>query len=487
MLMRGMQHPNILTIEDVFDLPDGRVCIKMPVVEGGSLADKVVAGGQPEAAVLRWGEQALDALVHLHAAGIVHRDIKPANILLTVDDVILVTDFGVALRESEARLTRAAESLGTSAYMAPEQARAGGKISGKADVYALALVLHELRTGETRGSVAGKGIAGPLGKLLQRMGRADVDERMDAVQALSALRALGARAPVPVEATTGPVAPTVASPNSNQEAPAASGPTAPPAGRSAARFGLWAAGVCVAGLAGWLALRGPTCSWDGAVATGPLAACVAHGATLPKAEGLALQAALCARDAAIAPTTVLPLCTAAAEALALGKEVELDAAAAVRLRDLACTAGDPLSCRSAGAAWSTGTSVSKDMAAAARAWSAGCALKDAASCRGMGVLLLNGWGVEQDAARGLTLLDAACTGGDAKGCFQLAQELESTDERPRIATLYGKACELGDKVGCMNLGVMTIRGDGVPVDVAAGEALRARACGPELKEACSPL
>jgi serine/threonine-protein kinase len=123
----------------------------MPYVSGESLRDRLERETQlaVEDAV-RIAREALGALESAHKHGVVHRDIKPENILLH-EDQALVADFGIALAVSAAggpRMTQTGLSLGTPAYMAPEQAMGERVIDGRADIYALGAVLYEMLVGE---------------------------------------------------------------------------------------------------------------------------------------------------------------------------------------------------------------------------------------------------------------------------------------------------------------------------------------------------
>ncbi len=134
----------------------------------GSLHDQVRQHGVPEEKVRGWAEDALEALAWIHHLDIVHRDIKPSNFLLDEEGHACLTDFGIAVAADDRRLTRTLEQMGTLAYMAPEQ-RTQRDVSGKADVYSLAMVLHELRTGE-QPKAPGLNIGGSFGQLLRQMG-----------------------------------------------------------------------------------------------------------------------------------------------------------------------------------------------------------------------------------------------------------------------------------------------------------------------------
>ena len=100
---------------------------------------------------MRWLDEAAAALDVAHARGIVHRDVKPANLLLAADETIRVSDFGIARAASHDTLTAAGTVLGSSGYMAPEQAR-GEPATAASDRYALACVAFELSPAVGRSS-----------------------------------------------------------------------------------------------------------------------------------------------------------------------------------------------------------------------------------------------------------------------------------------------------------------------------------------------
>jgi eukaryotic-like serine/threonine-protein kinase len=150
-LTANLQHPHILPLHDSGEA-DGTVFYVMPYVEGESLRDRLMREKQlPVDDAVRIASEVADALEHAHAHGIIHRDIKPENILLYGGHA-LVADFGIALAASKSdgatRMTETGMSLGTPAYMAPEQAMGEREISPKADIYALGATLYEMLSGE---------------------------------------------------------------------------------------------------------------------------------------------------------------------------------------------------------------------------------------------------------------------------------------------------------------------------------------------------
>jgi serine/threonine-protein kinase len=123
----------------------------MPLVEGESLRDRLTRDKQlPVDEAVRLAREVADALAYAHSHGIIHRDIKPENILLEGDHAV-VADFGIARAVASAgaeRLTETGLSVGTPAYMSPEQAGGERDLDGRSDLYALSCVLYEMLAGQ---------------------------------------------------------------------------------------------------------------------------------------------------------------------------------------------------------------------------------------------------------------------------------------------------------------------------------------------------
>lgn len=146
-ILKKLKHPNIVTYLGGGKLGEQQF-LAMELVEGGSLATELKRRGKlPWEEVIRIGSQVCSALEHAHEKGIVHRDLKPSNLLLTKKGEIKLADFGIARDNDATALTAAGKTVGTFAYMAPEQIRGEPPVTAKTDLYALGCVMYELLTG----------------------------------------------------------------------------------------------------------------------------------------------------------------------------------------------------------------------------------------------------------------------------------------------------------------------------------------------------
>ncbi|WP_159571929.1 serine/threonine-protein kinase [Curtobacterium sp. 18060] len=202
-----LRSPTLVTLYDAaLDDEDGDSYLVMELVPGSDLATRLREGPLDPTTAARVGSQVADGLSAVHAQGIVHRDVKPANVLLERDGThVKLADFGIALLRDASRVTGTGTVMGTAAYLAPEQVLAQ-EITGKADVYALGLVLLECMTGKT--PFPGSAIESATARLtrspeidqhlptawrtlLHVMTAQDPSERPSAAEAAERLRALG--------------------------------------------------------------------------------------------------------------------------------------------------------------------------------------------------------------------------------------------------------------------------------------------------------
>jgi len=141
----ALLHPNICPVYEIAEA-DGRTFIAMAHLEGRTLRQRLELGPVPVDQALSVARQIGEALVAAHARGVVHRDVKPGNVMLLPDGRAVLLDFGLARVSGATRLTRSGTTLGTTAYLAPEQV-AGAAADERSDVWALGVVLYELVAG----------------------------------------------------------------------------------------------------------------------------------------------------------------------------------------------------------------------------------------------------------------------------------------------------------------------------------------------------
>ncbi|MFD7691746.1 serine/threonine-protein kinase [Streptomyces sp. NPDC059805] len=229
---------NVVTVYDVAT-QDGRPWIVMELVRGISLAELLDADGplSPRRAA-HIGSEVLSALRAAHGAGVLHRDVKPANVLLSNDDRVVLTDFGIAMVEGSSALTMTGEVIGSPEFLAPE--RALGRTPGpESDLWSLGVLLYAAVEGNspfrhdtplsTLRAIVDEELppprrAGPLAPVIEGLLRKDPAERLPAARAQEDLRVVAAGGTLPGGgAGAAPYAPTIAA----FPAPSGTAPTAP--------------------------------------------------------------------------------------------------------------------------------------------------------------------------------------------------------------------------------------------------------------------
>lgn len=142
----SIDHNNICDIHEIGETSDEQLFICMNYYDGETLKKKIQRGTIPIDQVIDIGIQIATGLQKAHSKGIIHRDIKPANIFITNDGVVKILDFGLAKLSGQTMITRMGSTLGTVAYMSPEQA-SGQAVDKRTDIWSLGVVLYEMITG----------------------------------------------------------------------------------------------------------------------------------------------------------------------------------------------------------------------------------------------------------------------------------------------------------------------------------------------------
>ena len=138
----ALDHPNICTVHEI-DEAEGKIFISMAYVDGQSLKEKIKSSPWNLKETLDVAIQIAEGLEEAHSKGIIHRDIKSANVMLTKKGQAKIMDFGLAKISGDTLVTRAGTTLGTVAYMSPEQAR-GEEVGTSSDIWSMGVVLYEM-------------------------------------------------------------------------------------------------------------------------------------------------------------------------------------------------------------------------------------------------------------------------------------------------------------------------------------------------------
>ena len=210
-----LNEPHVVPIHSYGEI-DGRLYVDMRLIEGRDLQSILREGPLNPGRAVMIVEQIAKALQAAHKVGLVHRDVKPSNILIAEYDFAYLIDFGIARGTDQTGLTNTGSMIGTWHYMAPERFGSGGADS-RADVYALACVLHECLTGsppfpgdsleqQVRGhltmppprpSVARRGVPATFDDVIARGMAKDTDERYRTTLELAGAARSAATTPIP--------------------------------------------------------------------------------------------------------------------------------------------------------------------------------------------------------------------------------------------------------------------------------------------------
>ena len=145
-VLASLSHPNIASLRTALTV-DNQLVMIMEYVEGTTLAARLEEGPISWGDALAYVDQVLAALAYAHQKNVIHRDIKPANMMLTPSGMIKLMDFGIARSGSDLGHTVTGTTLGSLAYMSPEQVNCG-PIDGRSDLYSVGVSLYEMVTGQ---------------------------------------------------------------------------------------------------------------------------------------------------------------------------------------------------------------------------------------------------------------------------------------------------------------------------------------------------
>jgi len=144
-VLASLNHPNIAGLHTAFRM-ENQLLMIMELVQGTTLEEKLKNGPFPVQDAIDYASQVLSALGYAHTQGVIHRDIKPANMMLTVENVVKLMDFGIAKSKTDRKLTMTGTTMGSLYYMPPEQVQ-GLALDSRSDLYSFGVSLYEMVTG----------------------------------------------------------------------------------------------------------------------------------------------------------------------------------------------------------------------------------------------------------------------------------------------------------------------------------------------------
>ncbi|MBN1482933.1 hypothetical protein EH223_13445 [candidate division KSB1 bacterium] len=143
----ALDHPNICVIHEIDEIQDEQMFICMAYYDGDTLEKKIAGGQMSIDSVIDIAIQIIQGIIKAHEHGIIHRDIKPGNIMITNDGKVKILDFGLAKLAGQIKITQNTATVGTVAYMSPEQARSND-VDHQSDIWSCGVVLYEMVTGQ---------------------------------------------------------------------------------------------------------------------------------------------------------------------------------------------------------------------------------------------------------------------------------------------------------------------------------------------------
>ena len=143
----ALDHSNICTIYEIAETDDGQSFIAMAHYDGETLKEKIARGPLQDEGAVNITIQVAQGLSRAHESDIVHRDTKPANIIVTDRGEVKILDFGLAKLAGQTKVTKTGTTVGTAAYMSPEQAR-GEAVDHRTDIWSVGVMLYEMLTGQ---------------------------------------------------------------------------------------------------------------------------------------------------------------------------------------------------------------------------------------------------------------------------------------------------------------------------------------------------